>query len=109
MTTFIERPPIDEDDRFPGLAELLEDFLTPQLEMAVDPMQPDQHFGLFVERLSLDMPLELQTMRDEDNRLTLGSSPPTQWIETSVQPILHRLRLTLELDDDQSRNQALES
>lgn len=109
MTTFIERPPIDDEDRFPGLAELLEDLLTPQLELAEDPLQPEQQFGLFVERLALDMPLELQTVRDEGNRLTIGTSPPTQWIETSVQPVLHRLRLTLELDDDQSRNETLES
>ena len=109
MTNFIERPPMDDEDRFPGLAELLEQRLTPQLELAADPMQPEQQFGLFVERLALDMPLELQTVRDEGNRLTIGTSPPTQWIETSVQPVLHRLRLTLELDDDQSRNETLES
>lgn len=109
MTTFIERPPIDEEDRFPGLAEMLEDFLSPQLELAVDPLAPDQQYGLFVERLSLELPLEMQTLRDAGNRLTLGTSPPTQWIETSVQPVLHRLRLTLELDDDESRNQSVES
>lgn len=109
MTTFIERSTIDEDDRFPGLAELLEDLLTPQLELQPDPLQPDRQFGLFVERLALDLPLELQTLRDADNRLTLGTAPPTQWIETSVQPVLHRLRVTLELDDDEPRNQSLGS
>jgi hypothetical protein len=108
MTNFIERPQLDEEDRFPGLAELLEDFLTPQLALDIDPLQPDQQFGLFVERLALDMPIELQTLRDEGNRLTLGTSPPTQWIETSVQPVLHRLRVALELDHDESRDQSLE-
>lgn len=116
---------VHDDDRFPGLAELLEDFLTPQLELAADPLQPEQMLGLFVERLALDMPLEMQTLRESDsesetlnesktaNRLRLGTSPPTQWIETSVQPVLHRLRVTLELDSEQAnddpRNQSLES
>lgn len=108
---------VHDDDRFPGLAELLEDFLTPQLELAADPMQPEQMLGLFVERLALDMPLEMQTLRESEgeteNRLSLGTSPPTQWIETSVQPVLHRLRVTLELDPEQAnddpRNQSLES
>lgn len=114
---------VHEDDRFPGLAELLEDFLTPQLELAVDPMGPDQMLGLFVERLALDMPLEIQTLTENQNtyirddheianRLVLGTSPPTQWIETSVQPILHRLHVTLERDpeqgDDEPRDQSLE-
>jgi hypothetical protein len=109
VTNFIERSLIEEEDRFPGLAELLEDFLTPQLELDADPMQPDRQYGLFVERLALDLPLEFQTLRDSDNRLTLGTSPPTQWIETSVQPVLHRLRVTLERDDDESRNETMES
>lgn len=113
MTEFIERPALADEDRFPGLAELLEDFLTPQLELTPDPMQPDGQMALYVERLTLDMPIELQTLRDESNRFDLGVAPPTQWIETSVQPVLHRLRLTFELDpesgDDQSRNKTVES
>jgi len=119
---------LHDDDRFPGLAELLEDFLTPQLELATDPMQPEQLFGLYVERLALDMPLEMQTLRESGDgetgdgetsdskkasRLSIGTSPPTQWIETSVQPVLHRLRVTLELDSEQAnddpRNQSVES
>lgn len=123
--TFLPDPVvIHEDDRFPGLAELLEDFLTPQVELAADPMQPEQLIGLFVERLALDMPLELQTLGETDSaaagglrestkRLVLGTSPPTQWIETSVQPVLHRLRVTLERDPEQAnddpRNQSVES
>lgn len=113
---------VHEDDRFPGLADLLEDFLTPQLELAADPMHPEQLLGLYVERLALDMPLEIQTLRETadvqganntNHRLSLGTSPPTQWIETSVQPVLHRLRVTLELEpeqaNDEPRNQSLES
>jgi hypothetical protein len=109
MTRFIEHAPIDEIDRFPGLAELLEDFLTPQLALEPDPLQPARQCGLFVERLALELPIEVQTLRDDDNRLSLGASPPTQWIETSVQPVLHRLRLTLELDHDEPGHQELEA
>ncbi|AZZ92062.1 hypothetical protein EUZ85_15545 [Hahella sp. KA22] len=89
-----------EEDRFPGLADMLEDFLTPQLALDIDPAQPDQLLGLYVERLALDLPIELQPRRDEHGVLTVGVAPPTQWIETSVQPVLHRLRVTLELNDD---------
>lgn len=109
MTTFIEHIPLDEEDRFPDLAELLEDFLSPHLALDTDPLQPDRQFALFVERLALDMPIELQTLRDDGNRLSLGTSPPTQWIETTVEPVLHRLRITLEIDNGESRDQTLES
>lgn len=90
------------EDQSPSLSELLEDFLTPQIEAAPDPAQPDQALGLFVEKLALDLPIEMQTLRDNDDQLALGVAPPSQWIETSVEPVLHRLRVTLELDDDAS-------
>lgn len=108
MTEFVDYQPIAEEDQFPGLAELLEDFLTPQLAQQVDPTDPDQHMAMFIEQLKLNLPIELQPQRDEGNRFTVGTSPPTQWIETSVQPVLHQLRITLELDNDEQGNQALE-
>lgn len=104
-----------EEDRFPGLADLLEDILTPQLELGSDPLKPDETFGFYVERLALDVPLELQRLRNGRGELEMAASFPTQWIETSVEPVLHRLRLTLAIDDqepeyaDDSGNQTLES
>lgn len=93
------------EDQSPSLSSMLEDFLTPQIEAAPDPAYPDQAFGLFVERLSLDMPIEIQTLRDDDQRLILGTAPPSQWIETSVEPVLHRLRVTLALDEFEANDE----
>jgi hypothetical protein len=107
---------LPEEDQFPALSGLLEDILTPQLEVGSDPLKPDEAFGFYVERLRLDVPLELQSLRNEKNEFAMGASFPTQWIETSVEPVLHRLRLTLEIDDQEpehadhnSGNQTLES
>lgn len=108
MTEFVDYIPIPEEDRLPTLADMLEDFLTPQLAKQVDPANPDQQLVLYIEQLKLELPIEIQPQRDEENHFTLGTSPPTQWIETTVQPVLHRLQLTLELDDDEPGNQALE-
>lgn len=109
MATFIERPLLPEEDRFPSLSELLEDFLVPQLSQQSDPLDGTRVMAMYVEQMKLDVPIEVQPQRDMDNRLVLGTTPPTQWIETSVQPVLHQLRITLELDDDESGQQALES
>ena len=108
MTRFIEYPSIDAEECFPSLAQLLDGFLTPQLATHVDPLQADRQLAMYVERLTLDLPIEVQTLRDADNHWTLGTSTPTQWIETSVQPVWHRLRLTLELDHDEPRHQGVE-
>ena len=109
MTNFIEGPQIAAEDRFPGLAELLEDLLTPQLAQHVDPFDADQAMAMYIEKLALDMPIEVQELLDDDNQFSLGTSPPTQWIETSVQPVWHRVSVTLELDNAETRNQILES
>lgn len=102
---------LNEEDRDPSLSSMLEDFLTPQIEAAPDPMQRDQLLGLYVSRLALDLPIEIQTLRDESDDLAFGTSPPSQWIETSVEPVLHRLRVTLVLDgeDAQDTGSAFES
>ena len=91
---------LEQEDQYPGLAELLEDILTPQISFEVDPAEPQRGVAMYIETLKLDLPIELQTLRDNNNRFVLGTSPPTQWIETSVQPVLHQLRLTLEVDDE---------
>jgi hypothetical protein len=87
------------EDQDPSLSLLLEDFLTPQIELAPDPLAQDQLLGLYVSELSLDLPIEIQTLRDDQQQLALGTTPPTQWIETSVEPVLHRVRVTLALDE----------
>ena len=110
MTEFTDPPPLAEEDRFPELAELLEDFLTPQIAQAMDPFDTNRGMAMYIDKLTITLPIETQALRDEDNRLTVGISPPTQWIETSVQPVLHQLRVTLELDhDDEPGNQTVGS
>lgn len=109
MTDFIASGQVAEEDLFPGMAELLEDILTPHIEVVKDPLNSEQYLGMYIETLTLDLPIEIQTLRNEANELELGVAPPTQWIETTVQPVLHRVRVTLELDDGESRDQALES
>lgn len=109
MSDVVDDMPIPSEDRFPSLSDMLEDFLEPHLVQQVDPVNTDQYMAFYIESLKLDVPIEIQAMRDEQHHFMMGTSPPTQWIETSVQPVLHQLRLTLELDDGESGNQTLES
>lgn len=90
---------IATEDQSPSLSDMLEDFLTPQLQLEPDPVRHDEQYGLYVSRLALDIPIEMQMLRDEKEQLMFGISPPSQWIETSVEPVLHRLRVSFELDE----------
>jgi hypothetical protein len=54
--------------------------------------------GLWVERVSLDLPFELEVAAAADGGVILGGAPPTQHLETSIMPVLHRLRLRITRD-----------
>ncbi|WP_404338215.1 hypothetical protein AB2M62_04700 [Sphingomonas sp. MMS12-HWE2-04] len=59
----------------------------------MDVIDPEDPAGL--ERITVDMPLELDLLSGGGQILALGASPPTQRIETSILPVFHRLRVTL--------------
>lgn len=49
-----------------------------------------------VERLDVDLPVEMDVTALADTVARVGVGPPTQWVETTVMPVFHRLRLTVE-------------
>lgn len=53
---------------------------------------------LWVERVSLNLPFELAVATREDGNVQLGGAPPTQHLETTFMPVLHRLRLRIVRD-----------
>jgi hypothetical protein len=48
-----------------------------------------------LQRLVVETPVELQESRDGAGLLTVGIAPPRQALETTVMPVLHRLRITV--------------
>jgi hypothetical protein len=53
--------------------------------------------GMRVDTLVVAMPLELQTRVDELGEVELAVAPPRQAIATTVMPVLHHLRLSVEV------------
>ena len=80
---------IDDEDLLPGVAETVALLAEPALES-------DE---MVVERMVVELPVELQVLRDGAG-LALTASPPTQQIETSVMPVWHRVTLTVEIEED---------
>jgi hypothetical protein len=62
-----------------------------------EPVIPDGVGAPHVEKVVVAMPLELQTRTSGDGGLTVAATPPRQTGETTVMPVLHRLRLTVEV------------
>jgi hypothetical protein len=45
--------------------------------------------------ISFDLPMELRVRGSESGEVTLQAGPPTQRVETTVFPVLHRLQVRL--------------
>lgn len=85
---------IDGLDPLPPLGRFIADL------MALEPDAAEQ--GAMIERLTVEMPIEIDLLAGGDAVLACGASPPTQRIETSILPIFHRLRVTLAAEPEAS-------
>ena len=48
-----------------------------------------------VTELALDLPVEVDVWREPGGEVHVGASTPTQIVETTVMPVLHRLVLSV--------------
>ena len=55
----------------------------------------DASQDMHIDALTFDLPVELDPIVADGVVNALGTSPPTQIVETSVMPVFHRLRVTL--------------
>jgi hypothetical protein len=57
-----------------------------------------------VTEVIVDMPVEIGVTVDEGGKVGMASAPPTQQIETTIFPVLHRMRLGLVVANDPGRD-----
>lgn len=52
--------------------------------------------SLKIESVTLDMPVQFDVIDSEGTVMQLGSAPPLYYIHTSIMPVFHQVRITLE-------------
>jgi hypothetical protein len=64
----------------------------------------DEEMGVrsYIQECEIDSPVELSIGRDESGALQIGSTPPLYYVDTSIRPSFHRLRLRATRDADHS-------
>jgi hypothetical protein len=60
---------------------------------ALVPIDPSD--GATVSRLDVEMPIELDVLRDDSGVLSLGTSPPLYYQRTGFRSAPHRIRVTI--------------
>ncbi len=84
------------------------DYLVPpselikQLSDLTDRLEdPESDYALEIERVNVELPLELNIAVDDEGTITFHGSAPTQTTETTILPVFHRLSLQIVPDDGQ--------
>jgi hypothetical protein len=84
------------DEAFLPFAEIVRRTITFQGEFV------DEAAGVhsYIYVCDVEMPVELDISRDESGRLRIGSTPPLYYVDTSVRPSYHRIRVTSSLSEE---------
>ncbi|MGK7953860.1 MAG: hypothetical protein AB4063_01120 [Crocosphaera sp.] len=61
---------------------------------------PFSNQTMMIEKVKVDMPVEIKVLVEDDGVTTIKSNAPTQSMETTIMPVFHRMRLTVELEDE---------
>jgi len=61
---------------------------------------PFSNQAMMIEKVKVEMPVEIKVVVEDDGTTTLKSNAPTQSTETTIMPVFHRMKLTVELDDE---------
>ncbi|MBU0680018.1 MAG: hypothetical protein KKD73_01220 [Proteobacteria bacterium] len=87
------------------------EFLSPVMDFVLgftdftDEMRDDTvGMACSVTEVKVDMPVEIGVKVDEDGNVRLAGAPPTQQIETTIFPVLHRMRLGLVVGNGPERD-----
>lgn len=76
------------------------EFITEMTDLEAYMLSPDQDFAMKVKSIFIDMPLQLDLHVQEDGQVKLGSSPPLYYVETTVMPVFHQIKVNIEIDHE---------
>ena len=51
--------------------------------------------SMWIERLEMELPFEMDVLVEPDGRVRLAGGPPTQYTETTIMPVFHKFRLSV--------------
>lgn len=61
-----------------------------------------------LENVEMEIPIQLDLHVNDDGLLTIGSSPPLFYVNTTVMPVFHQLKVTISVNEN-SENDARSS
>jgi hypothetical protein len=90
--------PVKPDDEYDGPLPLFADFINVLGEhdgVVIGATEQGTGVRLTVTGLAFDLPMELRVRENETGDLVLRAGPPTQRVDTTIFPVLHRVRVRM--------------
>jgi hypothetical protein len=81
------------DEAMMGLSQMVEELIEP-FDVLKD---EDGELQTSLVGIHIDMPVQIETMTDENGKVAFGITPPIYKLETSFNPVFHQLKFTCEI------------
>jgi hypothetical protein len=67
------------------------------MSVATTALEPGSQFiaSMWIERLEIELPFEMDILVEPDGRVRLAGGPPTQYTETTIMAVFHKFRLSV--------------
>jgi hypothetical protein len=83
------------DEAFTRASEVIRQIVSVDGEL----VDREAGFRFWIDRLEIELPVELSISRDAQGRLQIGSTPPLYYVDTSFRPSYHRIRVTAVVEE----------
>ncbi|NEQ76485.1 MAG: hypothetical protein F6K23_27695 [Okeania sp. SIO2C9] len=95
MTDFNESE-LEENEILIPFADMVQ-----QLVDYGEPLEdPFSNQAMIIEKVKVEMPVEIKVLVEDDGKTTLKSNAPTQSTETTIMPVFHQMKITVELSNE---------
>lgn len=90
--TAFDQPAVDE-----AMLEM-GDFVAQMSDIEGLLVSEEEAMVMQAEKVSLDIPIQLDLRVQEDGTVVIGTSPPLYYVETTIMPVFHQMQLNIEID-----------
>lgn len=82
------------DEALLPVSDLIKEFVNP-LRVIEPSHDPQTGYRLYADQVTISMPMEMDMFGETDEQVSLGAAPPLYHYQTSYEPALHQLKMTI--------------
>jgi len=93
-------PSIEEEVIYDDLQQPFSELVHDLVDYGMYVEDTDSGLTMTVENVNLDMPVEIGITVDDNGKVILNGSPPTQRTKTTILPVFHQMKIKVVRDEE---------